>query len=467
MLTRTKTALPGLTELISQKRIALIGLGRTHAPLVKFFSSLGAASVSARDKKIAPHDDLKKDGAVLLLGEEYLADLNEDIILRTPAMRPDHPALIAAAERGALVTSEMELFLSFCPAPVFAITGSDGKTTTSTLTARLLESAGKRVFLGGNIGTPLLQRLSEMNKQDAAVVELSSFQLMGMRVSPEHAIVTNLSENHLDWHRNMDEYCEAKTAIFENQTPQDLLVLNADNAITAALAPRARGRLRLFSRQAPTQNGTYCTDDTLFFTEDGVSSPLFSREDILVPGAHNLENYLAALALTHDYVSLDAALNVARSFSGVAHRMELVGVVQGVRYYNSSIDSSPARSTATLKAFDKKPIVLMGGYDKHLNYAPLAPVITERVKTLVLTGQTAPKIRAALSDYAPFQDAGIPVLSAAAFSDAFRLASDAAKEGDLVLLSPASASFDQFRDFEERGEVFRALVKELEAEHGL
>ncbi len=463
MIAKTKTGIQGLSSLIRGKSVALIGLGRTHTPLVRLFCDLGAENVTARDKNTKARPELEKDGAALLLGENYLENLTEDIILRTPAMRPDHPALLAAQMHGALVTSEMELFIAFCPAPIYGITGSDGKTTTSTLTAKLLESAGKRVFLGGNIGLPLLPRLSEIAENDAAVLELSSFQLMGMRVSPEHAIITNLSENHLDWHRDMTEYCEAKTAIFKNQTPSDLLVLNADNGTTAPLAEEAPGRMRFFSRRRAQKNGTYClTDDTVFFAKDGEAEPFFSRSEILVPGDHNLENYLAAIALTHDTITVSGALSVARSFSGVAHRMELVGVKGGVRFYNSSIDSSPARSGATLKAFPQKPVVIMGGYDKNLNYAPLAPIITERVKALVLTGQTAPKIEKALKAYAPFAEAGIPLFFAPDFAGAFHLAAKTAQKGDLVLLSPASASFDQFRDFEERGEVFRTLVKELE-----
>ena len=468
MIRRYKTALPGLTALIKEKRVALIGLGRTHKPLVRFFLSLGAKSVTARDKKDVPRPDLSKDGATLVLGEGYLDELTEDVILRTPAIRPDTPELLAAQKRGALVTSEMELFLAFCPCPVYGITGSDGKTTTSTLTAKLLEASGKQVFLGGNIGTPLLDRLGEIEPIDACVVELSSFQLMGMRVSPEVCTVTNLSENHLDWHRDMDEYYDAKTSIFQNQEAGDLAVFNADCGYTRAMAGGAKGRVRFFSRKNPVKNGTSChTDDNIFFFADGEAEPCFSREEILVPGDHNLENYLAAIAATRDVVSTAAALCVARSFAGVAHRMELVGIVGGVRYYNSSIDSSPARSTATLKAFKKKPIVIMGGYDKQLNYAPLAPVLTERAKALVLTGQTAAKIDAALADYAPFQKSGVEIRRDDTFEGAFLQAAKLAEEGDLVLLSPASASFDMFRDFEERGEVFRALVKRLEEQHGL
>lgn len=463
MLKRVKTGIEGLQALVCGKRIALIGLGRTHRPLVRLFLSLGAASVSARDRNPAPHEDLAEDGAKLILGEGYLNCTNEDIILRTPAVRGDLPELCAAAERGALLTSEMELFLTYCPCRVFGITGSDGKTTTSTLTAKLLEASGKTVFLGGNIGLPLLPRLSEMRAENAAVVELSSFQLMGMRVSPEVCVVTNLSENHLDWHTDMDEYRVAKMAIFQNQAPEDLAVFNADNGYTKAMSDEAPGRVRLFSRKNAVKNGTSChLDDNIFFYRDGEAEPCFSRCEILVPGDHNLENYLAAIAATKDFVSTSDALGVARSFAGVAHRMELVRIVNGVRFYNSSIDSSPARSTATLKAFVQKPIVIMGGYDKNLNYAPLAPLLCERVKALVLTGQTAPKIQSALDEYPPFETSGLRVYREERFDKAFERAADLASDGDSVLLSPASASFDQFRDFEERGEVFRTLVRGLE-----
>lgn len=345
----------------------------------------------------------------------------------------------------------------------FAVTGSDGKTTTSTLTAKLLEKSGRRVFLGGNIGLPLLPQLADIREDDAAVVELSSFQLMGMRVSPEHALITNLSENHLDWHTDMDEYCHAKHSVFLHQDEGGLLVLNADNAYTAPLGEKARGRVRFFSRKEVPDCGTYAlSDGILHFCENGAEEALFSRKDILIPGDHNLENYLAAIALTHDYITAEDARFIAETFGGVAHRIELVKTVRGVRYYNSSIDSSPARSTATLKAFSDKPVVIMGGYDKHLNYGPLAPVITERVRALVLTGQTAKKIREALENYAPFATSGIELYEEASFAEAFRRASGIAREGEAVLLSPASASFDQFRDFEERGEVFRTLVRDLE-----
>lgn len=462
MICRTKEGLPALGRLLAGRSVALIGLGRSHKPLVPLFLELGAR-VSARDRKHAEHPELVAQGARLLTGDGYLDDLGEDIILRTPAMRPDHPALVSARERGALVTSETELFLAFCPCPVYGITGSDGKTTTSTLIARILEASGRTVHLGGNIGEALLPRLGEMDENDCAVAELSSFQLMGTCISPEVSVITNLSENHLDWHTDMDEYLDAKCEIFRAQSEEDLLVLNYDNGYTRALAAEARGRVRFFSRRHTVKDGAYCYgDDSINFAIDGEIEPFFSREEIIVPGDHNLENYLAAICATHDAISVTDALNVARGFAGVPHRMELVGVRRGVRYYNSSIDSSPARSTATLLAFRNRPIVLMGGYDKHLNYAPLAPVLTERAGGVVLCGQTAPKIMEALSDYPPFAEAKIPLAYAEDFSEAFAIAASLAAPGDTVLLSPASASFDQFADYEERGERFRTLVRGLE-----
>lgn len=465
MLYRAKTGIAGLSLLVQGKSIALVGLGRSHSPLVKLFDALAATTITARDQNPAPRPELAAQGAKLMLGEGYLDDLSEDIILRTPAVRGDLPALTAARERGALVTSEMELFLAFCPCPCYGITGSDGKTTTSTLVAGLLEAAGKRVYLGGNIGDPMLPRLTQMTEDDRAVAELSSFQLMGMSVSPEVALITNLSENHLDWHLDMDEYIEAKTAIFEHQQTGDLAVFNADNDYTRALAARAPARVRYFSRTQTVENGAYCINDALRFCADGVCTPLFSREEILVPGAHNLENYLAAIAACYDDIRPSDALNVARSFTGVAHRMELVAVVDGVRYYNSSIDSTPVRSAATLTAFKTPPVVLCGGYDKHLNYAPMAPLLTEHAKAVVLCGQTAEKIKAALNAYGAFAEKKIPLYVAESFEEAFSAAVGFAESGDSVVLSPASASFDLFRDYEERGEVFRRLVRALERPH--
>lgn len=464
MLNRSKSGLAGLSLFFLGKRVALIGLARSHTPLIPFFDALGALSVTARDRKEDPRPELAAQGAKLMLGERYLDDLDEDIILRTPAMRPDHPALEAARARGKCVTSEIELFLAFCPCKVYGITGSDGKTTTSTLVSKLLEASGKRVHLGGNIGEPLLPRIGQIAPEDAAVAELSSFQLMGCGVSPEVSIITNLSENHLDWHRDMDEYLDAKTHVFLHQAKEDLTVLNFDNAITRALSAKVPGRLRFFSRREDVKNGTFCLDGTLQRSDNGAVSPLFSRSEILVPGEHNLENYLAAIAATCDEVGIPDMLDVARAFGGVAHRMELVGVKNGVRFYNSSIDSTPARSIATLSSFAKPSVVLMGGYDKHLNYEPVAPLLTEHAKAVVLCGQTTQKICDALQNYPPFLKKKIPLARADSFDEAFRQAYAFCEPGDNLVLSPASASFDLFRDYEQRGERFRALVRGIKEE---
>ena len=448
---------------LAGKRVAVIGAGVSNTPLIRRLLAAGLAVTvrdkSEREKLGSLAGELEAGGAMLRLGPAYLEELTEDLIFKTPGLRPDVPELVAAAARGSLVTSEMELFFELCPCPIVAVTGSDGKTTTTTIIAKLLEAAGKRVHLGGNIGKPLLPEVDEMDPGDWAVVELSSFQLMSMKRSAHIAVITNIEPNHLDWHRDMAEYAEAKKNVYRFQTAEDRLVLNADNKGTASLIGDVKSRLFCFSRQKEIRQGCYFDGESIWYNNGWYSLRLLDRKDIRLPGLHNVENYMAAFAAVLDIVGEEVCRRVAAEFGGVEHRIEFVREKDGVRYYNDSIASSPTRSIAGLNSFEQKLILIAGGYDKHIPYDVLGPVVCEKVKTLVLVGATAPKIREAV-EKAPNPEKP-EIVEFTDFEAAVRGAAALAGPGDVVMLSPASASFDLFKNFMERGDRFKEIVNDL------
>lgn len=380
------------------------------------------------------------------------------MIFRSPGIRPDLPGIAAAVAAGARLTSEMEAFFEVCPCRILAVTGSDGKTTTTTVISEILRAAGYTVHVGGNIGTPLLGKAGGMKPSDLCVLELSSFQLMTMRRSPDVAVVTNVAPNHLDIHRDMDEYVAAKKNIFVNDPQPGAVVLNADNGITRSFAPLVKNEARLFSRLEPVENGAFLKDGVLCLSRGGKTEPVLPAEDIFLPGDHNVENYLAAFAATRDFAGADIMAQVARTFRGVEHRIEFVRELRGVKYYNDSIASSPSRTTAGLRSFKQKVILIAGGKDKGVSFDSLGAEIREHVKTLVVTGLTAGKIKAA----ALAAGGTMPILERSDFRDAVLAASQAAQPGDIVILSPASTSFDRFKNFEERGKTFKEIVNSLE-----
>ena len=436
------------------KRIAVLGLGVSNRPLVRLLLEFGCDVVGCdrtpREKLENEVLELERLGCKLHVGDDYLAGVEADVVFRTPGMHPGNPAIQALKERGAEVTSEMEVFFEVSPCHLIAVTGSDGKTTTTTLIAEMLKAAGKTVWLGGNIGTPLLPLVRQMQKEDFAVVELSSFQLMDMRRSPQRALITNLAPNHLDIHKDMDEYVDAKKNIFRYQGEGDLLVLNADNSITASF--RGPGKTRFFSRLG---EGDVCIRDGVICRGQ---TPVLPVSDILLPGVHNVENYMAAIAIVEGLASDEDIRQVAKTFGGVEHRIELVRIKDGVRFYNDSIASSPTRTMAGLRSFPEKVILIAGGYDKHIPYDPLGPEICAHVKKLFLNGATGPKIRAAV-ERCPGDKP--EMVDCPDFASAVKAAAEAAEPGDVVLMSPASAAFDQFKNFMVRGNYFKELVKEL------
>lgn len=462
MITGDSGNITSFFEGLRGKRVAVCGLGNNNVPVVLQFLQHGADVLACdrRDRAALGDtaDTLEQAGACLQLGDGYLDTLEScDLILRTPGMKPYLPPFEEARRRGIPVTSEMELFFELCPAPIVGVTGSNGKTTTTTILAGLFEAAGKRVHLGGNIGRPLLPALAAIASDDIAVVELSSFQLTRMTRSPHIAVVTNVAPNHLDWHTDMQEYIDAKRNLVAHQQAGDRAVLNADDETTLSFAGDTPGDVYWFSRRHPVERGAWLGDDgALYVSDGGEPVPVMKAADIRLPGLHNIENYLAAIAAAWGAVRPDAIAAYARDFGGVPHRCELIRTLDGVMWYNDSIGSSPSRTIAGLEAFDRRVILIAGGYDKHIPYDPLGPVAARTVKAAVLMGATADAIEQVLRAHAK-----MPIVRVTDMEGAVREARRLAKEGDIVFLSPASASFDLYRNFEERGDHFRRLVNAL------
>lgn len=475
---------------ICTKTVSVIGLGVSNTPVIDFLLSCGA-KVIGRDRKTADAlgdlaAALTDKGVTLRLGEDYLADIREDVIFKAPGIRPDLPEFLDAQARGCALTSEMEVFLALCPAPVFAVTGSDGKTTTTTLIYTMLsaqakkDASTKKVYVGGNIGKPLLPEIESITEDDVVVLELSSFQLQALKTGrqlqpwPHAACITNVTPNHLNWHTDMAEYTDAKTEIFANQARGGRLVLNYENELTRAMAKDAAGHVTYFSS---VHDLTACLSadaqhhaDAVIFEKNGeivITSdaeeepfPILAVADILLPGRHNVENYMTAIAAVRGYVDPDTITEVAKTFGGVEHRQEFVCERGGVKYYNSSIDSSPTRTIAALRAFRQKLIVILGGADKGVPFDSLAKPLSEHAKAVILTGAARDKIADALKQSPEFTAGSIPVYNIPNFTDAIDAARDAAEPGDIVILSPACTSFDAFPNFEVRGNTFKNHVLE-------
>ena len=446
--------------------IAVIGMGVSNTPLIRMMLREGlkvcVCDKSSRENKAELAAELESLGAKLRMGEDYLDKIHKyDVIFRTPGLSPNVPQLQKALDKGCELTSEMEVFFFLCPCPIIAVTGSDGKTTTTTLIAEFLKAAGYNVFVGGNIGKPLLPDVAGMTPEDIVVVELSSFQLMTMEQSPHVAVFTNLSPNHLDYHHTMEEYTKAKMNIYYHQSADDRVIFNADNDVTRSMAKQAPGKTMLFSRRQSLEEGVFLRDNTIWLTNDMGSREVLPLSMIRLPGDHNVENYMAAIAAVDGLVPDKCVRAVAQSFTGVEHRMELVRECGGARWYNDSIGSSPSRTIAGLRAFSDEVILIAGGYDKQIPFDELGEEIAKRVKLLILTGDTSQKIRDAVEQAPHYDREGISICQVDDLAAAVTLANQAAQEGDVVVLSPACAAFDRFKNFMERGDTFKRLVNQL------
>ncbi len=453
-------------ENLKGKTVSLIGFGVSHRPVADMFLSHGV-SVVVHDRKSEEQlrDIIKKyEGKSIrfVLGENYLDDVSGDVVFRTPGMRPDNDIYIKAQKNGSRITSEMEEFFSLCPCRVVAVTGSDGKSTSTTLISKMLEKQGFKCYLGGNIGKPLLPEIENISTDDFAVVELSSFQLSSFAPAPFISVITNVAPNHLDWHKDMSEYIEAKKNIFRNQTSSSRLVLNFDNDITRNFSKQASARVSFFSLTNKVDNGTYLNENgDIIHSSDGKEEFVMNRKIIRIPGDHNVDNYMTAISAVWGLVSIDSIREVAETFGGVEHRMEFVREYNGVSYYNDSIATSPTRSIACLKAQDKPIVMIAGGYDKKVPYEPIAPYLANKVKILILMGKTAPKIKSALLNCSDYSSEKTRIIEVETMEDAVRAAVENSQRGDRVYLSPISASFDLYPNFEARGNHFKNIVNSL------
>lgn len=439
-----------LSELVKGKTVGILGLGVSNLPLARLLVNEDCKLV-IRDKKELSGDALEfteENSVKTVIGDGYLDNIDEDVVFRSPGIMYTSDAIQKAIKNGVLVTSEMEVFFELCPSTIIGITGSDGKTTTTTLISEMLKAEGKKVFIGGNIGEPLLPRLNQMTKDDYAVVELSSFQLMSMTKSPDIAVITNIAPNHLDKHKDMAEYVEAKKNIFTHGCKK--VILNAENDITKSFIME---NSVTFSLKNPQKNGAYLKDGDIFYNDEFV----MKASDIILPGIHNVDNYLAAICAVYGLCSFETIKKVAQTFGGVEHRIEFVCEKNGVKYYNDSIASSPTRAIAGLNSFNQKVIMIAGGSDKGIAFDNLAKVITDKVKLLIVMGFTKDKIKNAVLE----ADGNFPIYTASDLADAVNAAAKNAVSGDIVTLCPACASFDYFKNFADRGNQFKELVKKL------
>ena len=452
---------------IKGKKVAVIGLGVSNIPLIDYFYNLGA-NASFFDKRSIEKLDtdavnkIKQYDFDLFLGEDNLKNLQGfSVIFRSPSCRPDTPEIVDEVNKGAILTSEIEMLMNTCPGTIIGITGSDGKTTTTSLIYNIVKESGRNCYLGGNIGYPLFTKVGQMTPEDIVVLELSSFQLMDMQVSPHIAVITNISPNHLDIHKSYEEYIDSKKNIFKSQNENDILVLNFDNNITREIKNEAKGKVIYFSRKEKLDNGIIYDCEKIKECKDNVRRHILNVKDIHLRGKHNYENICAAIAATIDLIEPEIQVNAIKDFKGVEHRLEFIREINGTKWYNDSIGTSPTRTIAGLNSFDEKIVLIAGGYDKHLDYTPIAKPIVENVSKLILMGATANKIEDVVKEELERQGKSMPIYNCKSLKDTVDKAYEVSNNKEVVLFSPASASFDLFKNFEDRGNQFKDIVNSI------
>ena len=456
-------------EYIKFRKVAIIGLGVSNIPLLDYFFQKKARVTVFDEREIEkiPNELIQKLNNYefkYVFGKNCLKNLgsfNFNIILRSPSCLPTRKELEDASSNGALVTSEIELLMEMAPCKIIGVTGSDGKTTTTSLINSILQKGGYKTYLGGNIGTPLFTKLEEIKPQDILVLELSSFQLMGMEISPNIAVITNITPNHLNIHKDYEEYINAKKNIFKYQGEDDTVILNYDNEITRNCKKEAKGKVIFFSGKEKLDDGFIVDNKIIKECDDRIRKHVLDCREVILRGEHNYENIATAFAATKDLVDIDVAVEAVKEFKPVEHRLEFVREINDVKWYNDSVSSSPTRTIAGLNSFDEEIVLIAGGYDKNLDYTPIAKPIVDKVKTLILIGQTSDKIFEAVKEELEKENKELNIYMCNSLKETVELARKSAKPGQIVLFSPASASFDMFKNFADRGEQFKKLVNEI------
>lgn len=452
---------------IKNKKVAIIGVGVSNLPLIDYFYKKKAniTIFDNKEKDQMSKEILEKISKYMLktsLGENYLSELKGfDLILRSPSCLPTVKELELEEKNGAIVTTEIELFMKMCPCKIIGITGSDGKTTTTTLITEILKNAGINTYVGGNIGIPLFTKLNEVKPEDIAVLELSSFQLMGMEISPDISIITNITPNHLNVHKDYQEYIDAKKNIYKHQNKDGILILNYNNEITKKCSIDSKGKVIFFSSKTKLENGYILDENTIKKCTDGLRKHLIHTEEITIKGRHNYENICAAIAATEGLVDMESIIKTCKEFKGVEHRIEFVKEINGVKWYNDSASSSPSRMISALNAFDKGIVLIAGGYDKNLDYHPVAEPIIDKVETLILIGQTSEKIFDVVKEETEKQGKEINIYMCKDLNQAVIFAKRYSNDCHTVLFSPGSASFDMFKNMYERGNIFKDIVNKM------
>lgn len=453
---------------IVNRKVAIIGIGVSNIPLLEYFNKKGAKvtvfdrrTIENIDKNII--DTISNYGMNMSFGVDYLSKLHGfDIIFRSPSCRPDTKEIEEEVNRGAILTSEIEMVLELCPGTVIGITGSDGKTTTTSLIYEIIKQKGYNCYLGGNIGIPLFTKVEEMKKDDIVILELSSFQLMNMQISPNISIITNITPNHLDIHKSYEEYIESKKNIFKYQNKDGILILNYDNDITKEFEKEANGKVIFFSSKEKLENGIIYDDEKIKSCENGIRRHILNTKNIYIKGIHNFENICAAIAATVTLVDIDTQNKAISEFKGVHHRLEFVRDINGVKWYNDSASSSPTRTIAGINAFSEEITLITGGYDKNLDYTPMAKPIVDKVKTLLLIGQTSEKIYNAVKEEMHNKNKVVEIYKCDSLEECVDIANELTSAGEVVLFSPGSASFDMFKNAYQRGDMFKELVNKVE-----
>ena len=454
-------------EYIRFRKVAVIGIGVSNLPLLDYLYEKKAQVTVFDERSIEkiPQDTIKKINTYefrYFYGKNCLENLKGfNIIFRSPSCLPTRKELKDEADRGTIVTTEVEMLMEMCPCKIIGVTGSDGKTTTTSMINAILKKAGYNTFVGGNIGTPLFTKLPEIKPDDIVVLELSSFQLMNMSVSPDIAVMTNITPNHLNIHKDYNEYIEAKKSIFKNQNENGILILNYDNDITRNCSKEAKGKVVFFSSKDKLDNGFIVDGNIVKECEDNIRRHILSTDEVILRGNHNFQNIAAALAATKTLVDTDIAVQAVKEFKPVEHRIEFIREIDGVKWYNDSASSSPTRTLSGINAFNENIVLIAGGYDKNLDYEPLAKPVVDKVSALILIGQTAEKIFEAVKTEADKQNKKIDIYMCDSLEQTIDIAKKTAKKGEVVLFSPASASFDMFKDFADRGHKFKDLVNKI------